>query len=92
MPSHRTLSLAELKQLISFDNPCLVGELSREMYILPKHAQVFQDLTADIQQNGITAPLRVVNQYLVDGHHRAIVAMELGLDEVPITYEGFEVQ
>lgn len=84
--------MSDLKKLSSFDNPCLVGELSRDMYVLPKHTQVFQDLTADIQQNGITAPLRVVNNVLVDGHHRAIVAMELGLTEVPIVYEGFEVQ
>lgn len=84
--------MAEFKRLQSFDNPCLVGDLTRAMYVLPKHEEVFQDLTADIQQNGITAPLRVVNDVLIDGHHRAIVAMELGLNEVPIAYEGFGVQ
>jgi len=88
MPRKQTLSISDLKKLSSFDNPCLVGELSRDMYVLPKHERVFSELTTDIQENGITDPLRVVGQFLVDGHHRAIVAMELGLEEVPITYEG----
>lgn len=70
------------------DYPCTVGELSRNTYIEFKHGPIFESLTKDIQENGITTPLRVVNDYLIDGHHRAVVAMELGLLEIPISYEG----
>lgn len=82
------MSLDELKALKSMDHPCYVGDLSRNTYIEYKHGRVFEDLAVDIRKNGITTPLRVVNNYLVDGHHRAVIAMELGITEIPITYEG----
>lgn len=85
---HRTLSLDDLKALWSNDHHCRVGELSRTSYELPKHVDIFNDLSTAIQRDGITTPLRVVSGMLVDGHHRAIVAMELGIPTIPIAYEG----
>jgi polysaccharide pyruvyl transferase WcaK-like protein len=64
-----------------------VGELTRTDY--PNRAFVFEDLYNDIHKNGITTPLRVVNDRLVDGHHRAIIAMELGIETIPIEYSGY---
>lgn len=76
-----------LCRLWSNDYPELrVGELSRLNY--PNRAFVFEVLYADIMTNGISNPLRVVNDRLVDGHHRAIIAIELGLQEVPIEFSG----
>ena len=83
-----SLTLDELKALQSNDQNCLVGELCRGVYIEKKHHTVFDDLARDIRENGIETPLRVVGDRLVDGHHRAIVAIELGLGNIPITYEG----
>lgn len=85
---YKTITSDELRSLRSFDYPCLVGELTRDTYVESKHRAVFDDLAVDIQKNGISTPLRVVNGYLVDGHHRAVVALELGIDLIPIQYEG----
>ena len=84
----KTLSLEELKDLRSFDHGCRVGDLSVALYGEGKHERVLQGLRESIQQDGVTEPLRVVSGVLVDGHHRALVIMELGLSEIPITYEG----
>ena len=84
----KTLSLEELKDLCSFDHGCRVGDLSGALYGEDKHEKVFQSLRESIQRNGVTKPLRVVSGVLVDGHHRAMIIMELGLSEIPITYEG----
>lgn len=88
MPIEISVNTEQLKSLRSFDHPCLVGELSRTLYIDSLHNEIFDQLTDDILQNGIMTPLRVVNRHLVDGHHRAIIALELDLPEIPISYEG----
>lgn len=84
----KTISLEELGKLVSFDHGCLVGSLSRDSYVEQKHVDTFVRLRDDISRNGITTPLRVVGTKLVDGHHRAVIALELGIDEIPINYEG----
>jgi ParB-like chromosome segregation protein Spo0J len=84
----RTISVEELKSLISFDHGCLVGDLPGDAYADKKHLDVLEELRQSIRDNGVTSPLRVVGNQLVDGHHRALVIMELGLASVPIVYEG----
>lgn len=44
-------------------------------------------LSKDIKENGVREPLTVRNgNVLVEGHHRAVAAMQLGLDEVPVRH------
>jgi hypothetical protein len=77
--------LVALMGLISQDYPQYhVSDLHRGIY-----THFDAGLLDDIQCNGIIEPLRVVNNYLVNGHHRIIIAKELALLEVPITYSGY---
>jgi polysaccharide pyruvyl transferase WcaK-like protein len=88
MPIQLLLPIQDIRMLWSNDYPNMrVGELTRTDY--PNRAFVFEDLYNDIHKNGITTPLRVVNDRLVDGHHRAIIAMELGIETIPIEYSGY---
>lgn len=81
------MSIDELRHLQSNDYPDKrIEDLQRDDY--PNRAFVFDDLLRDISKNGIKTPLRVVNNRLVDGHHRAIIAIELGLDGVMVEYSG----
>jgi RHS repeat-associated protein len=52
----------------------------------------FAKLKADISKNGIKTPVRVHTykgqKYIVNGHHRARAARELGIDEVPIVEQA----
>lgn len=41
-------------------------------------------LKADIAENGMRKPIKVRDGAVTDGHHRAIAAMELGLDKIPV--------
>jgi len=46
-----------------------------------------EHLKRDISKNGITEPLTVRGgNVLVEGHHRGLAAMELGLDGVPVQH------
>ena len=53
----------------------------------------FSDLKADIETNGITNPL-IIDKYasgemtLGNGHHRAVIAMELDMAYVPVEIRG----
>lgn len=87
MPVKLVVPTDRLKDLYSNDYPDkTIGQLKRDDY--PNRPFVFDELTKDIAANGIVEPLRVVNNFLVDGHHRAIIALELGLDNVSIEYSG----
>ena len=48
----------------------------------------YRRLKTDIEENGILQPLVFVeyrgHKYLVDGHHRRQIALELELEEVPV--------
>lgn len=80
-----SVPLSSLMRLSSNDYPeRQVSDLHRGLYDYP-----FDDLVEDVRRNGIKEPLRVVNNRLVDGHHRIIVAKELGFDEIQITYSGY---
>jgi ParB-like chromosome segregation protein Spo0J len=84
MPVTYSVGLPVLMSLPSNDHPTLtVGALHRDLYDYD-----FDELCEDVRLNGINKPLRVVNGVLVDGHHRAIIAKELGLTCVPVEYSG----
>lgn len=87
MPINMVVPTDYLKALYSNDYPDkTIGQLKRADY--PNRPFVFDELAKDIAANGVVKPLRVVNRFLVDGHHRAIIALELGLDNVPVEYSG----
>jgi len=57
------------------------------------------ELVDDIKTNGIQEPIKYVeidgSKYIVDGHHRNLVAKQLGITEVPVEqvelpYVGYE--
>ena len=74
--------------MTSHDWNCSVAQLTRDRYLKIKDVGYFDQLSKDIQDNGLSTPLKVSDGVLVDGHHRAIIAMELDLKEVPIEYCG----
>lgn len=88
MPVYQDLPVTILSTLRSNDYPNkTISDLHRADYL--NRAYVFEGLAADIAKNGIKEPLRVANGVLVNGHHRAIIALELGLESVPIEYSGY---
>ena len=44
----------------------------------------YEDLKSDIAKRGIHTPLLISDKQLLDGHHRAVAAMELGISHVPV--------
>lgn len=62
-----------------------IGELDAEN-IFQDDAERYHSLHNSIKKVGIKEPLIVSlkRNLLVDGHHRAIVARDLGLDSIPI--------
>lgn len=51
-------------------------------------AEHYDDLKKSIQDRGITNPLLVRGNTLIDGHHRAVIARELELAKIPIKRIG----
>jgi len=44
----------------------------------------YDDLKSDIAEKGIHTPLLISGKQLLDGHHRAVAAMQLGMSHVPV--------
>ncbi len=54
-------------------------------YGIGGYAKHVANLAADIRRNGMQKPLEIRNgNVLVDGHHRALAAMRLKLDKIPV--------
>lgn len=45
-----------------------------------------EHLKADISKNGMREPIDVRRGAVVDGHHRSVAAMELGMQKIPVRY------
>lgn len=95
-PRVRHINLKQLGDYIANDwdtgrGLIRVRHLTRGMYDEMHGQEEFDKLSASIREHGILNPLFVEkdrsNKYLIDGHHRAIVARELGIDRIPVTYD-----
>lgn len=75
-----------------FDDPSgkeyTIGDLDAEN-IFQDDSDRYQSLHDSIKNEGIKVPLSVSlkRNLLIDGHHRAIVARELGIDKIPVIDE-----
>lgn len=87
------INLAQLGDFIANDwdtgrRVIRVRHLTREMYGEDKG---WSDLAQSVAKEGIKDPLFVAkhgkDKYLIDGHHRAVLAQEFGIDEIPITMD-----
>lgn len=93
MPAHQHINRKQLLGLISndmrFDDPSgkeyTIGDLDVEN-IFQDDSERYQSLHESIKNEGIKVPLSISlkRNLLIDGHHRAIVARELGLDKIPV--------
>lgn len=93
MPAHEHINRKQLLGLISNDmrvddlsgKDYTIGELDAEN-IFQDDSERYQSLHDSIKSEGIKVPLSVSlkRNLLIDGHHRAIVARELGIDQIPI--------
>ena len=75
-----------------FDDPSgkdyTIGDLDAEN-IFQHDSERYQSLHDSIKNEGIKVPLSVSlkQNLLIDGHHRAVVARDLGIDTIPIINE-----
>lgn len=93
MPAYDHINHEQLRGLVSrdmrFDDPSgndyTIGDLDAEN-IFQDDAEYYQSLHDSIKTEGIKTPLEVSlkRNLLIDGHHRAIVARDLGIDKIPI--------
>lgn len=96
MPAHQHINQEQLRGLIArdmrFDDPSgkeyTIGELDAEN-IFQDDSERYQSLHDSIKKEGIKVPLTVSlkRNLLIDGHHRAIVARDLGIDKIPVVEE-----
>jgi hypothetical protein len=97
MSASKHINQEQLRSLIAndmyFDDPSgrdyTIGELDAEN-IFQDDAERYQSLHDSIKKEGIKVPLSVnlKKNLLVDGHHRAIVSRDLGIDRIPIEDVG----
>ncbi len=87
--SPRQFTTARVSQMVSGDSGLLVRDHPSQLDTEGR-AKV-DSLKKDIEANGVQEPLVVSRRgdLLVDGHHRAIAAIELGLKKVPVTKSPF---
>lgn len=93
----RHINLAQLGDYIANDwdtgrGTLRVRHLTRSMY--GPDDEVFDKIQQSVAEHGIKDPLFVShegkNKYLVDGHHRAILAFEYGIDRIPIVTSDWD--
>jgi hypothetical protein len=93
MPAYQHINQQQLRGLISSDMRSddpngpdyTIGELDSEN-IFQDDSDYYQELHSSIKNEGIKVPLKVSLKHntLYDGHHRAIVARDLGIPHIPI--------
>jgi hypothetical protein len=93
MSASNHINQEQLRGLISrdmqIDDPSgknyTIGELDAEN-IFQDDSERYTSLHDSIKKEGIKVPLSVSlkQNLLIDGHHRAIVARDLGIEKIPI--------
>lgn len=93
MPAYQHINQDQLRGLVasdmSFDDPSgkdyTIGELDAENIFQDDHDR-YTSMYESVKKEGIKVPLTVSlkRNLLIDGHHRAIVARDLGIDKIPI--------
>lgn len=92
MPAHQHINQDQLRALKALDFPTddeggyyTVGQLDPELSF--DDVEHYNTLKEDILQNGIQEPIPVRKGKLADGHHRAVIAKELGIPRIPVIEE-----
>jgi ParB-like chromosome segregation protein Spo0J len=91
MPAHEHINQNQLRNLRALDFPMgdgsyyTVGSLDPELSFDMEH---YNTLKEDIVKNGIKEPIVVDSmgnhKVVLDGHHRAVIAKELGMPNIPV--------
>jgi hypothetical protein len=93
MPAHEHINQEQLRGLYANDfydhfeeNNYTVGSLDADFVWNQDDDHTYEELHDSIKKEGIKTPLDVSlrNNMLYDGHHRAVIARDLGIDQIPI--------
>ena len=93
MPAHEHINQEQLRGMFANDfydhfeeNNYTVGNLDADNVFHPDDDYDYHELHASIKKEGIKTPLNVSlrDNMLYDGHHRAVIARDLGIDKIPI--------
>jgi hypothetical protein len=88
MPAHEHINQEQLRALKALDFPMddndnyyTIGQLEPELSF---DMNQYNTLKEDIAKHGIKTPIEVMGDRVSDGHHRAVIAKELGIPRIPI--------
>jgi hypothetical protein len=93
MPAHEHINQEQLRGLYANDfydhfeeNNYTVGSLDADFVWNVDDDHTYEELHNSIKKEGIKTPLDVSLRHnmLYDGHHRAVIARDLGIDKIPI--------
>lgn len=91
VPAHEHINQEQLRNLKALDfvpegssKELTIGEANPEDWFDMEH---YQSLKEDIAKHGIVRPIKILHgQYLNEGHHRAMIAKELNIPQIPAQY------
>jgi ParB-like chromosome segregation protein Spo0J len=93
MPAHEHINQEQLRGLLAHDyydhfdeKNYTVSELDPAFVWQQDDDHTYEELYDSIEKEGIKTPLAVSlkDNMLYDGHHRAVIARDLGIDKIPI--------
>lgn len=93
MAAHEYINQEQLRKLVANDfydhfneKDITVGDLSVDYVWVDGDDPTYHELHDSIKKEGIKTPLKVSlrDNMLYDGHHRAVVARDLGINKIPI--------
>jgi hypothetical protein len=93
MAAHEYINQEQLRKLVAYDfydhfseDNYTVGGLDADFVWIDGDDHTYQELHDFIKKEGIKTPLKVSlrDNMLYDGHHRAVVARDLGINKIPI--------
>ena len=90
MSAHQYINQDQLRALKALDFPLdddsyyTIGQLDPELSFDMDHYNRLRD---DIAKNGMQQPIEIRKGQVENGHHRAVIAKELGLSRIPVIEE-----